>query len=141
VICFQFVLWHHICQRILLSEHHESSCDLLSIRSLTSYLPTRSIQGGSCSLLWFAFNSFFDIIFANYPPIVEEVVFVVICFQFVLWHHICQLLGKAHYLVSSCDLLSIRSLTSYLPTWNLAMVEDIRCDLLSIRSLTSYLPT
>ena len=138
VICFQFVLWRYLiqCRQIKSSTHY--CCDLLSICSLTIFDTIRRCGIRPAYMLWFAFNLFFDDIWYNNAAERTWILLVVICFQFVLWRYLIQLL-RTVLNTSSVVICFQFVLWRYLIQYTFKPVHQFFCcDLLSICSLTIF---
>ena len=138
VICFQFVLWRYLIQYGICAVVNNPGCDLLSICSLTIFDTILVHLHIQIRLLWFAFNLFFDDIWYNTLLNFSHRIYVVICFQFVLWRYLIQYREKWFKPFGGCDLLSICSLTIF-DTIRKEGISTVNCcDLLSICSLTIF---
>ena len=113
VNCFQFVIWRSLTHRTGGCFFHTWCCELLSICDLTIFdtpLPRFTL----CTFgLWIAFNLWFDDLWHTRVILQVIYVFVVNCFQFVIWRSLTHRSLWHTWSPGCCELLSICDLTIF----------------------------
>ena len=92
VNCFQFVIWRSLTHQWSITWFTVSCCELLSICDLTIFDTPVNILRNYPYQLWIAFNLWFDDLWHTRFRQLVPILFVVNCFQFVIWrsltHHV-----------------------------------------------------
>ena len=113
VNCFQFVIWRSLTHRPAWAAVTFTCCELLSICDLTIFdTPSRAFCLSN-SLLWIAFNLWFDDLWHTNVKGFTSVMIVVNCFQFVIWRSLTHHNDISHVYRLCCELLSICDLTIF----------------------------
>jgi len=113
VNCFQFVIWRSLTHLAWIPLWLTICCELLSICDLTIFDTPVATNSTFTTLLWIAFNLWFDDLWHTLDGKCIHRSVVVNCFQFVIWrsltHHRCSRIVPNR----CCELLSICDLTIF----------------------------
>ena len=113
VNCFQFVIWRSLTHQRWIHQTYGASCELLSICDLTIFDTPPIINNFKCSLLWIAFNLWFDDLWHTLQEVCQCLPRVVNCFQFVIWRSLTHPTSSIDLSERCCELLSICDLTIF----------------------------
>ena len=113
VNCFQFVIWRSLTHRIAYCIAVNQGCELLSICDLTIFDTPRQKNDCRITVLWIAFNLWFDDLWHTIGSTANDGTGVVNCFQFVIWRSLTHLCTLLNFALVCCELLSICDLTIF----------------------------
>ncbi len=136
VNCFQFVIWRSLTHRSHKTGICRIRCELLSICDLTIFDTPHWRVLFPHLVLWIAFNLWFDDLWHTIAALYPLHIWVVNCFQFVIWRSLTHQGHTSGYLRVRCELLSICDLTifdtpfslAYLITWMLWIAFNLWFD-------------
>jgi len=113
VNCFQFVIWRSLTHPLIHLSKPQRCCELLSICDLTIFDTPEGQENGDGTLLWIAFNLWFDDLWHTFMEQAMHRTLVVNCFQFVIWRSLTHRQPTKSISRAGCELLSICDLTIF----------------------------